>query len=392
MPGLGDHPLLTEFIYLSACMRQIPALDGLRGIAIIMVIAFHYFNYASLFSFGWMGVDLFFVLSGYLITGGLLTTINHPGYFRNFYRNRILRIFPLYFFTLTVFYITICFFVAPAAQTSLTFYFAHWKAYFLFFVNWTFIRYGMPSAAFLNHFWTLSIEEQFYLFWPLFIFLLTRTKHLRTTLIFLFLFVLTCRSLCFYFNGRSGNAFTYYTNTFFRMDALILGALLSLLHRQNTSIPPKPFALLFIGSAGTLICAFAIFHIPFDAMNPFYQTVGYSIVAIFAACLIHMAVKYPQKFPAVLLANTALRFVGRISYGLYVFHFFILQLLSVKLNHWYAIGFPRARIPSGLFAALLCLAISFVLACLSFNLLEKPFLRLKSHPNAPLDTSFHSRY
>src|ERR1700761_1301740 len=119
-----------------ATSGYIPSLDGLRGIAILLVIAFHYFPG---FSFGWCGVDLFFVLSGYLITGRLIATLDRPGYFTHFYRNRILRIFPLYFATLIVFFIGISFFTKPATQPLLAYYHTHWISYFLFFDNFTFI-------------------------------------------------------------------------------------------------------------------------------------------------------------------------------------------------------------------------------------------------------------
>ena len=365
-------------------MRHIPSLDGLRGIAILMVIAFHYYYFVPVFSAGWTGVDLFFVLSGYLITGRLLASLDKPGYFANFYRNRILRIFPLYFAILITFYIGIHFFTKPSTQPLLAYYHTHWPSYYLFFVNWTFIHDGMPLAPYLTHFWSLSIEEQFYLFWPFLIFCIKNSKHRIVVFISLFLLVIVARCITFHYYGQPDNPVFYFNNTFFRADSLILGALLAQLHLKKTALPRRLFPILFIGSGVTLL-TYIIFVYPPDPWRPFFETIGYSIIAIFSACLIHLSITRPEKFPAKIFSNRLLGFIGKISYGLYVIHFLIMQIFFSRFYRWYDGHFPASETPSvqtlklvpALLSATTCLVITFVLSYLSYKYFETPFLKLK---------------
>ena len=136
----------------SAQTKHIPALDGLRGLAILMVICYHYFPSRSLFTIGWTGVDLFFVLSGYLITRKLLSTRGNSEYFRKFYRNRILRIFPLYYAVLIIFFLAIHFLAKTENLEALSYYTSHWLSFFIFLENWSFSLFGFPHDAYLTHF------------------------------------------------------------------------------------------------------------------------------------------------------------------------------------------------------------------------------------------------
>jgi peptidoglycan/LPS O-acetylase OafA/YrhL len=167
---IGSVPAMTN---------HIPALDGLRGIAILSVMLLHFTNAIaalpgsptsaarSVFGWGWTGVDLFFVLSGFLITGILLDSKGHPLYFRSFYARRALRIFPLYYAALFLF------FVVPRAIPSVpaTYSFAwHDQRWFWFYLG-NFHPLGPDAKQFIGQFWSLAIEEQFYLVWPLLIWL-----------------------------------------------------------------------------------------------------------------------------------------------------------------------------------------------------------------------------
>lgn len=148
--------------------QHISALDSIRGVAVLLVILFHcYPTYIT--KLGWLGVDLFFVLSGFLITGLLLDAKGKNNYYRNFIVRRTLRIFPLYYFALLL-----CLVIVPIVFKSLLppdygYYTANQLWFWTYTQNWLFSKTGFPENLTLVHFWSLAVEEQFYLFWPLFV-------------------------------------------------------------------------------------------------------------------------------------------------------------------------------------------------------------------------------
>src|SRR4030095_2778309 len=141
-----------------------PALDGLRGLAILLVILYHNFSFINHFFFAWLGVDLFFVLSGYLITSILLNSVNSPHYLKNFYAKRVLRVFPLYYLSLIIF--LIIFPLLGIYKSELKYYVDNQLWFWFYLQNWL-LSFNFPTTGnFLNHFWSLGVEEQFYLAWP----------------------------------------------------------------------------------------------------------------------------------------------------------------------------------------------------------------------------------
>src|SRR5258706_538487 len=184
---------------------HIPALDGLRGVAILLVLVLHFAPYAPglqaptvlldrlylrVSGIGWTGVDLFFVLSGYLITGILYDTRGSKHYFRQFYARRFLRIFPLYYVALALFLIILPW---PHSFDSVIRELrgdAVW--YWTYLYNMRVAATGfLPSSA-LGHFWSLAVEEQFYLIWPIVVLWLGR-KHLIVTCAVAVVAALACR-------------------------------------------------------------------------------------------------------------------------------------------------------------------------------------------------------
>jgi hypothetical protein len=181
---------------------HLPALDGVRGIAILLVMQFHFWampfrifrrpptlaldtRINQAFEFGWTGVDLFFVLSGFLITGILLRAKGGGSYFRAFYGRRVLRIFPLYWGYLAfVILITPLLGGALEEQAHAGNVRDHWYWYFGYAVNiWSSVKQAHPDLAAVNlHFWSLAFEEQFYLVWPVIVFLLSRQRLARVCL------------------------------------------------------------------------------------------------------------------------------------------------------------------------------------------------------------------
>jgi peptidoglycan/LPS O-acetylase OafA/YrhL len=355
--------------------RHIPALDGLRGFAVLYVIGFHYFAFMPVLSFGWSGIDLFFVLSGYLITGRLLTTVNRPGYFYNFYRNRILRIFPLYFGALAAFFICILIFGTESTRVRWAFYEIHWKSFLLFTENWSFIFYGLPAVPYLLHFWTLAVEEQFYFIWPFVIFF---TRHLRYPSMILAVLaasVVVIRCGYFHYHPNPDKTVFFYFNTLFRADSLIIGAILFRIHYEKIEISLRAINLFLVALLAVLSTALFILKSA-DAFQPFFATIGYTLVAILYACLIHRSVCYPDAPFSKLFQNAILKLVGRVSYGLYVFHYPLLIIFQPRLYNWLVRHHVSRPYPTAI-SSFACIFTTFLLAYISFRYFESPFLRMK---------------
>jgi peptidoglycan/LPS O-acetylase OafA/YrhL len=163
--------------------RRLPALDELRAVAVLMVFAFHSYVlvenplapapawYGALFRSLWSGVDLFFVLSGFLISGILLDTREQPGMLKTFYLRRTLRIFPLYYATLLLWFVLLRPLWSPSGQFQAMEAAQGW--FWSYSFNIRAALYG-PIPSFFDHFWSLAVEEQFYLIWPLTILLLPK--------------------------------------------------------------------------------------------------------------------------------------------------------------------------------------------------------------------------
>jgi peptidoglycan/LPS O-acetylase OafA/YrhL len=197
--------------------RYIPALDGIRGLAILLVL-FHHFRFILepihrsqrlllvLADAGWCGVELFFVLSGFLVTGILLDTWESPRYFRTFYARRVLRIFPLYFLYLAVVVLLLSRFWTSQFGFNPWVKVSFWP-YFLYLEN--FKAHHMFNDLLLGHLWSLAVEEQFYTVWPLIVALLPRRALEWTAL----LFILVAVIYRFEMAGKS-TQLSFYVNTF----------------------------------------------------------------------------------------------------------------------------------------------------------------------------------
>jgi peptidoglycan/LPS O-acetylase OafA/YrhL len=354
--------------------KHIPALDGLRGLAILMVICYHYFPSWRLFAIGWTGVDLFFVLSGYLITRKLLSTRGDSDYFRKFYRNRVLRIFPLYYAVLIIFFLAIHFLAKKENLEALSYYTSHWLSFFVFLENWSFSLFGFPQDAYLTHFWSLAIEEQFYLVWPLIIYFIS-SGRMRLILWSCTVIAVIIIRLLIYLHFKESHYVFNYANTFCRMDSLIIGAVLSQIHASDFKIPQtwtNPISVIISVPlvASIIILGNSWFH------NPLMETIGYSCIAICFACLIHVTFQ-KKNFIAGICKMRFLRFCGKISYGLYVFHWPVLLILGKKITNWGAFYFPGDIFAIQIISLSLSIIISFVLSIISFRYFESYFLALK---------------
>ena len=363
---------LGYFYQMTNSRRYFPALDGLRGIAIIAVVIWHYIPSTYGFLPGWAGVDLFFVLSGYLITGRLLDTKGQPRYFARFYRNRILRIWPLYYALVIPFLLLIPYVSAIHAPTMAV-YKEHWLSFLLFLQNWTFVRYGHTADLTLVHLWSLAVEEQFYLLWP-FIILLTTTRGRVRLFITLILVILLTR--CLIYGYQLAGAKAIYYNTFLRIDALIAGSLLCQLHRLGIKIP-KSWANTIAATGLLITLAAGILAGVASPFIPFTTTIGYTLLAIVFACTLHLALQ-PGHPIARLCSLPSLRWVGKISYGLYIIHVPVWTIIGSRLFLNVATRWPGHEQLANWTIVLFCVFLSLFLSAISFRYYESFFLRLKA--------------
>jgi peptidoglycan/LPS O-acetylase OafA/YrhL len=361
--------------------RHIPALDGIRALAILLVIPHNVdllrppvprLDYPAviLLHAGWIGVQLFFVLSGFLITGNLLDTRGSGNYFRAFFGRRALRIMPLYFAVLLI-----AFVIAPAvttlpAQMQATVKNQVWL--WTFPANWT-----EPCGAEVHgfgHFWSLAVEEQFYLLWPFVVFLCGPKALVRVCIVVAAAALgARCLLLLAHYPPEALYMFTYC-----RMDALALGALaaalvripatLAWLQQSVRKVAWVALVMLLATAAGTRGLAM------YDVST---QTIGYTLLsASFALILLLAALPTTGGLRAAMsvLASKPLRLIGRYSYGMYVYHLPLHTLFGIALLHRFSGDVTPTET---LIYIVVMTVVSFVIAALSYELFEKRFLKLK---------------
>jgi peptidoglycan/LPS O-acetylase OafA/YrhL len=308
---------------------HIPELDGLRGIAVLVVVLFHFSIVLSvapgplkalrtLFTPGWTGVDLFFILSGCLITGILLDEKGTTGYFRRFYIRRMLRIFPVYYLALIISFTVARAWVLPpngvSAVTSL--------AYLANFSNW--LSLGGLEIPGLNHYWSLAVEEQFYLCWPLAVFFLNRKTLLRLLACVVVLAPVVRYAILATVADPEVAKRIAYVLTPARADGLAFGALVAILLRE-------PRLRAAIGRHSTAVISAIVFvllawfglkarfHLESAATLSVLYTllsVGYGLI-VFRSASRACTNDLTQR----ILRSRILRKAGRYSYAAYVFHF-----------------------------------------------------------------------
>ena len=360
---------------------HIPALDGLRGCAILGVLLLHFTSALSApagaparlvkqaFSIGWTGVDLFFVLSGFLITGILADARQTPRRFRTFYARRALRILPLYYG-----FILLLFALPPllGARTYTT-SFAGQLPYWLYLQN--FRPLTGPALEFAAHLWSLAIEEQFYLVWPLLVFTLSRTAALRACLL--------CLAGAVAFRVASvftvDDLRTIYFLTPGRVDGLALGGAIALVMRGSGGPERlRRMAPAVLALSAALIAGAALLPAGFDPGGVYMVTVGYTALALFFGAVLVLALDGGPPMLPRLLSGGVLRFFGRYSYGLYVVHVPLIVLGRLAGVTPDAFAGTRWELPGLLGYVALMAAASILVALASWHLYEKRFLRLKS--------------
>lgn len=345
---------------------HLPALDGIRGIAILAVLAAHLAPTIQVdedglarraLSFGVLGVDLFFVLSGFLITGILLDAKGRPGYFRSFYARRVLRIFPAYYAYLVVIGLLVRTGTIHLAR-------ADWLPWHLAYLSNMMPGRGVPLVHYLSHMWSLAIEEQFYLVWPAVVSLAGRRSLLALCLAGVVLVGAT-RAVAAW---EDVWVETLHRNTFLRLDTLLAGAALALWARRDggpNGIRRYSVVLVLVGGVGLALAASGVARRGFD--DPLAATAMYSAMIPLSVGLVGRAVTAP---PGSWAQAWPLRTAGRYSYGLYIWH--MLAFAAVGLHRF--TGDPPAVRLVGVAGAA---GLAFLFAAISWVLIERPLLRLK---------------
>ncbi|SEM17012.1 Peptidoglycan/LPS O-acetylase OafA/YrhL, contains acyltransferase and SGNH-hydrolase domains [Chryseobacterium taichungense] len=340
-------------------------LDGVRAIAALMVMVFHFFQsieintptlsrLSKISIFGQTGVTLFFVLSGFLITRILIFTKSNTDYFKNFYLRRTLRIFPLYYLFLLIFYYAYPFIFKsefiPIGQQI--FYYTYLQNFAITF-NWATDGPG--------HFWSLAVEEQFYLFWPLVVYLFSN-KNLYRIIVGIIAGSFILRIIMLMHN------YEVFYFTFTRFDSLAIGALLSLLEIRQifNKRNANKFLLLTVGIlAPTLV----LWTFVTGEANNIIQAIKYVLLSFTYFALIGYVLSINAgNFVNTILESKFFAYTGKISYGLYVYHPFAYMLSKrfMYTENWILnmiIGF----------------ALTYILAALSYHLYESNFLKLKKY-------------
>ena len=364
----------------------IPALDGLRGIAIIMVMLHHFTYYqptagldaqiASVLFFFWTGVDLFFVLSGFLITGILLDTRGSERYFTTFYARRTLRIFPLYSLVLFLAFVVLPEFsalqtvlIGQVEQVNLP---PQWP-YWLYLTNFS-IADGGWVHGWVDVAWSLAIEEQFYLVWPLLIWLCPpRVVALLCAVI------LVAQPVGRVFARASDVAvLSIFVLPWFRLDGFAIGALLALAQRRGLLPLLDRWSPIVViaGVAGIIVCTIMGGHTWW--WNRWMQQYGYSLIAITGGAMLVSAINRPADslWPRM-LSTGWLRAFGKYSYGMYLIHPPVMRAVReyvLNPQEYEVIAPWNAQL---LFYGLATVP-TFALAWLSWRLFEAPILRLKA--------------
>lgn len=341
----------------------IPTLNGLRGIAVLLVLFSHLpqeskvleaINY--IFQPGYLGIDLFFVLSGFLITRILLFERINENPLRNFFIRRFLRIFPIY-------YLTLFLILVFAPEESLA-----WC--FFYISNFYFAFYNLGSP--LEHTWSLAVEEQFYLIWPLLIFFIALQKVRNLILYVILPSIVIMAVIATYYGAMSDYRADriLFRFTIFRVLSLGAGALIAFYEPQIRSYADGVKKVLIV----CILTALLILPLATFVDDPWVQLIKLIGFCAFSVFVVISCILANEFYPYIkqMLCLKPLIYFGKISYGLYLYHLPIFYFLGLY-------GGYRPENPPSLLVIATALALSIAAAAISYQIIEKPILRLKNN-------------
>lgn len=351
--------------------RHVRALDGIRGLAVLMILVLHFVgnmeattpfesSVAHVFIYGSLGVDLFFVLSGFLITGILLEAKDKAGYFRNFYMRRALRIFPLYYGVLAV-----VFLVAPQSRQV-------WA--WVYGVNFYDAARGDFAFGCINHFWSLAVEEHFYFFWPLIVWICPKRRLLAVSASIAF----ASAALRMFYASRV-NAIALDVLTPFHLDALCFGGLLTTVARGPGGLTGLVRSLK-IGAplATALLVGLYAFNLWTPAWKMPLHELRASLFTVLFGVMIVAAVAMPaDSILSRVFCSRGMVSLGKYSYGIYVLHHFFSYYFMTHRTEFVVAGWVGSHLLAVFVQAAVGISLSVSAAWLSFRFFEKPFLDMK---------------
>lgn len=372
--------------------KRLPVLDGLRGVAILLVLGIHLMpditmpwrilEWAKklLTTGGWIGVDLFFVLSGFLITGILLRTRNSQNYFSTFYARRILRIFPPYYGALLVVFVllpAISQTYTEASKPILETQWLHWL-YLSNLVYWAFgLNYLVTDYLQVGHLWSLAVEEHFYLLWPAIIFV-APIRTVRLICAGLIVSSLAIRAVAVVIIGPESG---FYFLTPCVWDELAWGALIATVfhdHNESQLLSYLKYAKLaaLAGSIVMLTYFFATKGLWMQTV--FNRTIGHFLLSVIFGSMLFIVLLSHASISSQILEAAWLRFFGKISYGLYLIHGLLMQVLDrfLPTEQWISYF---GTVPGAILLFATKVAICSAIAFASWHLYEVHFLKLKQY-------------
>ncbi|MBS1823660.1 MAG: acyltransferase [Acidobacteria bacterium] len=363
---------------------RFPALDGIRALAVTMVFALHYGGgthgdrFLSMLNAirqrGWIGVDIFFVLSGFLITGILYDTRNDSHFFKRFFARRSVRIFPIFYLVFSVLLLLTPLFHYKWRLGHLPYlvYMGNISAAFDDTLGDVISSTHLAASAHIGHFWSLCIEEQFYLIWPLIVWFVRNRVRLIWVASALSIAALVLRIVvALHLSPRLYEQWIVHLLPF-RMDDLLVGAILALaLRGPSADLFQRSCRWIFLLASAAVVAILIVSPAP-DSF--WLTTAGLSAIAIAAAGLIGTALR-PGGLAFRFFHLRPLRVLGRYSYGFYVYH------LIFAGSWWSLVAFLTARFHSFLLANVVSIVLNFgltfLVSMLSYNRFESRFLHLK---------------
>jgi peptidoglycan/LPS O-acetylase OafA/YrhL len=365
----------------------VPALDGVRGLAILIVLLYHFVaqtvatnrleagvNWAL--SYGPLGVDLFFILSGFLITGILYDSCAEPAYFRSFYMRRVLRIFPLYYAVLAVVFFVVP--LIPALRGSEIAGLRQHQAWaWLYGVNVYLSIQGDWVLSYIEHFWSLAVEEHFYFVWPLVVWLLGARPRLLMKV------ALAIAAVCF--GGHVAAAVAGVSPvvtmvlTPFQLDALCLGGFFAVYVRQpGGEAAVKRFIVpMALVALAVLLLQFGLHRFTGLGLPAIRSMRSAMFRLLLAALLLEALVAPASSVVSRFFRSAPMVALGKYSYGLYVYHHFFSFYFTRNRTEFALARAVGSHTLAVAIQAVGGMAVSMVIAWLSYEFFEKHFLRLK---------------